>query len=354
MATETQTFPARPESTTTAPQLTVLTRVASIPLVSDSLAAVHAALAGNAYTKAPYSTAQAWGSAAFRASEPIQARLAPVILRADGFANKAVDAVESRYPYPFHTPTEEIYGTLRQHSENAYGVANKTIDDRVRTPAYGLAQGIDQKFAPVVDRFASVVGAVNGKKPDADASKPNAPVGESSKDTFQYQRAYRLSMDLKDTLYVYTGEQLKQIQEHNVLVQRATATARSVSDTLSTSYGAASARAHALSDKMLAELHGLQKSAAALPAQAQTSLNGLAERIGAVIGEVREVLAADAPVADRLAQLRVTVEQQVQPLLSGATARVQDAVNAVRARSAPSTPGPNTDGAQMNGNGNLH
>lgn len=140
MATATQTAPQTPS----APQITVLHRVASIPLVSDSLAAVHATLSGNTYLKHPYTTAYALSSAMMRASEPVQARLAPVIVRADGFANKAVDAVESRYPYPFHAPTEEIYGTLRQHSEHAYGVANKTIDNRVRTPAYGFAHGIDQ------------------------------------------------------------------------------------------------------------------------------------------------------------------------------------------------------------------
>lgn len=140
MATATQTATPAPAGS----QLTVLYRVASIPLVSDSLAAVHATLAGNTYLRGPYNAAQAISTTAMRVSEPIQQRLAPVIVRADGFANKAVDAVESRYPYPFHAPTEEIYGTLRQHSEHAYDVANKTIDDKVRTPAYGLAHGIDQ------------------------------------------------------------------------------------------------------------------------------------------------------------------------------------------------------------------
>ena len=136
MATETQTAPA--------PQFTVLTRVASIPLVSDSLAAIDATLASNAYTKAPYSAAQAISSRAYSISEPIQARLAPVITRADGFANKAIDVVESRYPYPFRTPTEEIYGTLKQHSEHAVGIANKTIDEKVRSPAIAVVQTVDQ------------------------------------------------------------------------------------------------------------------------------------------------------------------------------------------------------------------
>lgn len=142
MATETQAAPTAP--TSQPPPITALTRVASIPLISDSLAAVHATLAGNAYTKAPYTTAQAWGSAAYRVTSPIQTRLAPVIVRADGFANSAIDVVESRYPYPFTAPTEEIYGTLKLHGEHAYGYANKTIDDKVRTPAYGIVQGIDQ------------------------------------------------------------------------------------------------------------------------------------------------------------------------------------------------------------------
>lgn len=144
MATEVQTAPAASTSTMTTPQLTVLTRVASIPLISDSLAAVHSTLTANAYTKTPYSAAQALGTKAYRVSEPFQARLGPVIVRADGLANKAVDVVENRYPYPFHAPTEEIYGALKQRGDHAYGVANKTIDDKVRTPAFGIAQGIDQ------------------------------------------------------------------------------------------------------------------------------------------------------------------------------------------------------------------
>ena len=136
MATETQTVPPQPAPTQGVPQLTVLTRVASIPLISDSLQTLHSTLQNNTFTKTPYSTAQALSSYAFHFTEPIQVRLAPVIQRADGLANKAVDVVESRYPYPFHTPSQEIYGHLKAHSEHAYGVANKTIDDKVRTPVW--------------------------------------------------------------------------------------------------------------------------------------------------------------------------------------------------------------------------
>lgn len=62
------------------------------------------------------------------------------------------------------------------------------------------------------------MNAIHGKKANGDATVPDASADTASKETFQYQRAYKLSKDLKDTLYVYTTEQIKQIQEHNVLV----------------------------------------------------------------------------------------------------------------------------------------
>lgn len=111
---------------------------------------------------------------------------------------------------------------------------------------------------------------------------------------------------------------------------------------------------------MLTELAHLQASAAALPAQAQASLGGLTERVGVVIGDVKAVLSSDAPVADKLSKLRVAVEQQVQPLLAGATARVQGAVSAVRAKaeevtkSSPKAATNGTANGTANGNGVAH
>ena len=63
-----------------------------------------------------------------------------------------------------------------------------------------------------------VVNKFNGKTIESEGAGPDGAVSELSKDQFQYQRAYRLSMDLKDQIYVYTSDQVKQIQEHNKLV----------------------------------------------------------------------------------------------------------------------------------------
>lgn len=131
MATETQTK---------APEITAFNRVISIPLIASPLGYIHNAFSTNAYTKAPYSTAQGLGQSAWNFSEPIQARLAPLITTADVFANKGLDAVETRFPYPFTAQPEDVAAYVRERRTMAYDAANK----RVVEPAYGLAKGVDQ------------------------------------------------------------------------------------------------------------------------------------------------------------------------------------------------------------------
>lgn len=57
------------------PQFTIFNRVASIPIVSDSLATIQSTLANNAYTRTPFSMAQALTTRAYTMSEPLQIRL---------------------------------------------------------------------------------------------------------------------------------------------------------------------------------------------------------------------------------------------------------------------------------------
>lgn len=108
---------------------------------------------------------------------------------------------------------------------------------------------------------------------------------------------------------------------------------------------------------MLQELHSLQVSAAALPAQAQASLHGLSERVGTVIKKVKEAAGADVPISEKLVMLRVAVEEQVHPLLDTATATVQNVVKVARGKSEevkPSEPPALTNGTTVNGNGAAH
>ena len=144
MSTDTNTAPAA------APELTSLYRVASIPLVSSSLDTIHSTLSSNSYTKSPYSAATGLAHSAWGYTEPIQVRLAPLTVRADGFANAGLDVVESRYPYPFKAKPEEITTYVRESRASALSIANKAIDENVKSPAYGVVQGIDQVCPPAV------------------------------------------------------------------------------------------------------------------------------------------------------------------------------------------------------------
>jgi hypothetical protein len=158
-ATQSQTSTVQlPSSRPCAPEITVLSRVASIPMISSSLATLNDTLIANAFTRSPYSTAKGLSSTAYNLTEPIQIRLAPLIVRCDDYANKAVDVVESRYPYPFQAKPEEVVRLVRERSESAGKyvrerresvvlVANETIDKRVKLPAVNVAQGIDQVFS---------------------------------------------------------------------------------------------------------------------------------------------------------------------------------------------------------------
>jgi hypothetical protein len=128
-------------ATTESPELTIINRLGAIPLVSGSLTAVHETLLASRLTAAPYSTATAVSAYALgtanKYSAPLQTRLAPLLTRADGLANAAVDAVEARYPYPFQASPDDV-------AQQARGAAQKTFDSNVTAPAGRVVAGIDQ------------------------------------------------------------------------------------------------------------------------------------------------------------------------------------------------------------------
>jgi len=237
-------------------------------------------------------------------------------VRADGYANKAVDVVESRYPYPFKVKPDEVATYVREKQQSAVSVANKTIDEKVKSPAINVAQGIDQSFAPIVDYFEAVTRFNNS---DPGSSKP-PPIDTQ----YQYQRAIALSVNLRDEIFVYSNEHFKHIQSQNFLVQRATETAQTITSLASSSIANAQTRIHSLSDKMLVELQKLQSSTAAFPSQLlpphlqsslQESFSDLSASLGATISDLRAIAASDAPLGDKAVKVGHEVREKVSPLL---------------------------------------
>ena len=134
----------------TAPGYIFPSRVLSIPLVAHSIDSLHSTLSSSPYTQRIYSTSTLLAHSAYdtaaRVSAPVythptaQAYLA----LADGYAVKGLDAVEAKVPYPFHSTPETVYNDLKRAPEQAKEVATKTIDERIKAPAYHLAATADQ------------------------------------------------------------------------------------------------------------------------------------------------------------------------------------------------------------------
>ncbi|KAF8958133.1 hypothetical protein BDZ97DRAFT_1842677 [Flammula alnicola] len=98
-----------------APEITLLSRVTSMPIISSSLDTINGALSSNAYTHSAYICLRK--GALDKRLEHLQVKLAPLVVRVDGYATMAIDAVESRYPYPFKVKPEEVATFGRRHKE---------------------------------------------------------------------------------------------------------------------------------------------------------------------------------------------------------------------------------------------
>ncbi|TFL01670.1 hypothetical protein BDV98DRAFT_548322 [Pterulicium gracile] len=303
-----------------ASEASVLSRVWSIPLVSSSISAINDTLNSNPYTRSPYAAAVGISSSAYNLTKPIQQRLPLQTL--DGYANKVMDAVESRYPYPFHAKPEEITNYLQQQKQNT----NKTLDEKVRSPAYQMAQGIDQRFTPIVDYFQLAVDHTNNGTNGTDGHANDA---ESK---YQYQRALALSHRLKDNIYGYSNEQLKQIQTQNALVQRATDTAQHIQELASSTFTQAQSRVHGLSENMLSTLQNLQTSTSASAShlrnelsspQLQKNYQEISAGLSTTITHLRDIVSKkDVTVQEKVTLMANEVAERVSPLL----ARVREAI----------------------------
>jgi len=295
MATETQQ----------APDVTIVNRISSIPLVSSSLSSIHNTLSTSPYTASPYATAHAVSLAALGTATKYSQTpmIASLVVRADGIANAAVDVVESRYPYPFKATPEE-----------ARDAATKTVEVRVVQPATRVATDIDQRFTPLIDFIEAYLQKMGSQQNFSTHEKP----------TYQYQRAIDISRNVRDNLYAYSGSHYNALKEQNALVHRATDTAALLSQ-----------GAHALSERMIAELQTIKAASANLPAQVQSSLHTLTQELGSTIGELKGIVSdKELAAGEKVARVRHTVEERVKPVLEATKDSLVGVLNLLTGKAA--------------------
>ncbi|KAG2156885.1 uncharacterized protein EDB93DRAFT_1079038 [Suillus bovinus] len=298
------------QTQTKVPEITVLNRVVSIPLIASSLEQINTILEKNTLTRSPYHAAQAITNTAYNYSQPIQIRLAPLLVRADGIANKGLDAVQSRYPYPFQAKPEEVASYVCATAGNTF--------ENVKSPAVSVAEGIDKKFAPVVDYIEKIAGNMSH------GSGASSPSSASSDSQYQYQRAINVSKHLKDNLYVYSSEHLKQVQQQSVLVQRATDTANSISALASNQMKNAQTAFHGVADSLISEMQKVHESTIQLPQTLQDTYPDVSK----TVTDLRNIITNPSlPVPEKINRLGREVKERVSPLLEKLTQRISEIIS---------------------------
>lgn len=113
-------------------------------MVAASLNTINDKLVTNPLTRSPYSTAKGVSYSAYNYVAPsLQEKFAPLIVRADGYANKAVDALENQVPMIKAEP-KEVMRLVREGSENAGKYVRENAMEKVKSPVVHVAQGVDQ------------------------------------------------------------------------------------------------------------------------------------------------------------------------------------------------------------------
>jgi hypothetical protein len=117
--------------TKTPPSFKSIDRVASIPVVSDSIAQLHAVVTSTNVTTKAYNVAESLVKTGYSYAEPLLGYGSPLLERADGIANQGLDFAESKFPYPFQTKTDQIVADAKKPADQAYGVVKNVYDNRI-------------------------------------------------------------------------------------------------------------------------------------------------------------------------------------------------------------------------------
>jgi hypothetical protein len=349
MATDTQASPA---------PITFHKQVLGIPLVSSSLDTIHSTLSTSPYTKGVYSAGTSLAQSAYdtasrvTTSSSLYPRVLPVITTADGYANAGLDAIRSKFPYPFEASPDQVYTDLKKAPEDARNVAYKTIDERIKTPAYGLAMGVDTRLTPLVDLLESILVRLHARpESSTTSSDPSVDTPGASTSTAaekaQVTRAKELVFGAKDHIIVLTTEQAKALRNQNVYIQRAADQADALNSTLAAHYASvqsgissqyqntqagiaaykgkgvelskgAQEKVHALSQGVIAELEKIQATTASLPTQIQTTFKPLTDEIGTTLLQVKAVVTSQEEpltMSEKVSKVSEVLKGHIGPIV---------------------------------------
>ena len=123
-------------------QSAALKKIASVPLVSDSLAFAQSTISAHPLLTSTFSFGENVVNSSLKAAEPITSRFHGQLAYVDNLAVKSLDFAESKWAYPFHANTNELIEVAKLPADqarsfvNAYTAAiQKAYGDHVYAPA---------------------------------------------------------------------------------------------------------------------------------------------------------------------------------------------------------------------------
>lgn len=326
---------------------TFVLRVSSLPLVHDSLSHLHSAVNSTSVGRFAYKHANAFATTVYKDSEPLFKKAQPQLKFFDNYANKGLDIVEKRVPI-IKKPTGDIIAQARKPADDAYSTVtttaktyvdsfNNTVDKRFKTPAKNIYSHrfepiflrVDSNFSPLVDQLESTV---HKYVPVSEQTKTNGgvnPVGKENVKQTQFSRVYGLSRETSSYLFQASQKQIQDLQQSNALLKQATETITSLNEKLQATIkdvrekDTVSARVHALSSNIIAELDAIQAyvkdNASKFPAVVQDRLHPFTDFFSARYTDIKTEVSKEgvSPVQKAKNVVHVTSEQTIPVLQQG-------------------------------------
>lgn len=136
-----------------------LKKIASVPLVSDSLSFAQSTIKSHSLLATTYGYGENLINSSLKAAEPITNRIHPQLAYVDSLAVKSLNFAESKWSYPFQANTQELIDVAKLPADHArsfvqaYAAAvQKAYGERLYTPA---KSAYDSHIVPAYDTASS-------------------------------------------------------------------------------------------------------------------------------------------------------------------------------------------------------
>ncbi|GJJ14975.1 hypothetical protein Clacol_009245 [Clathrus columnatus] len=283
-------------------EYTSISRVSHIPLVESGIATVHSTLSSTPIIRTPYAISLSVSNRLVPLVHSVCSHypLSPFFYVGDRAANKTLDIAQGTWPYPFKTHPEQMWQDVRS-----------------------VAKNVDQKFAPIVDTFSSVVNKISGN--NVEAKKPN-------EDMYQFQRAFALLQVIKDDLVRSTDEQATIIKTIHSVLTRATEQSSAIMDVILSRGEDAASKTQVLGRSVLTELEKLPPLLTALTSNTSTTLRD-------TINSLHSTLYADETWTEKLPKVKDTLQHGIKDVIEDVINKIREVIDDLRSNASTSAPG---------------